>query len=72
MTGGEFTASMSEVAFFQQGRDAARARLDAARDMCDAVADQDMVVQAEATIDLENAIAVASEWGLIGQSGGLR
>jgi hypothetical protein len=68
MDAAEFTASMSEVVLFQQGREAAQARLVAARTMCDAVAGQDYVVQAEATRDLTNAIAVASEWGLCRQS----
>lgn len=72
MDAADFTASMAEVVFFQKGRKAAQARLDAARDMCDAVAGQSLVVQAEATRDLTDAIAVASEWGLCRQSRWIR
>lgn len=68
MDAAEFTASMSEVVLFQKGREAAQARLDAARNMCDAAVGQGFVVQAEATRDLTNAIAVVSEWGLCRQS----
>lgn len=68
MDAAEFTASMSELVLFQQGREAAQARLDAARDMCDAVVGQSFVVQAEATRDLTHAIAVGSEWGICRQS----
>lgn len=54
-----------------KGRVAARDRLSGARAMCDAAANQPMVVQAQASIDLENAKAVASEWGLISIAGEL-
>ena len=71
MTEREYLAAASELDLFQQGRNAATERLNHARNMCDAVAGQDMAIQAEATVDLENAIAVASEWGLISMAGGV-
>lgn len=66
------SAGERSIDLFMEGRDAAAKRLQGARNMCDAVAGQDMAVQAEATIDMENAISVASEWGLIRQSPGVK
>jgi hypothetical protein len=45
-------------------REAAAERLEAARKMCDAAANQSYLVQAEATRDLLTAEAVAREWGV--------
>lgn len=45
-------------------RRAARERLNAARRMCDAAANQSYLVQAEASRDLLNAKAVCAEWDL--------
>lgn len=71
LTRRDFDAARCELPLFQQGRDAATKRLNAARNMCDAVANQDYAIQAEATTDLEDAIAVASEWGLVRMSPGV-
>lgn len=65
MTESEFTACMSEIPIFDQHRKMAAQRLDLARDWIHSVAGQDRAVEVEAGVEVENALAEASEWGLI-------
>jgi hypothetical protein len=57
-------AGMSELTFFQEGRNAAKRRLEEAEGLREAASGQDKAIFAVATVDLENARAVASDWGL--------
>lgn len=72
MTLREFTARMEvscDVALLIDGRDRARRRLDTARRHVRAAAGRAPSVRKLAALELDRAVVLAEEWGVVGKAG---